>query len=516
MPDHTLDLFGGAPDPSERAPKTPRKRRTLEKPALSASLDFAAKAAQVPEIRQEGEIAAQSRGPKVLSVSEVTRAVRSAIESKFDEVWVEGEISNYRQQASGHQYFTLKDAECQLACVRFSRPGLWRKDVPLRDGMLVQARGRLTVYEARGQYQLNVSAIQPAGAGLLQAQFEALKRKLALEGLFDEERKRELPRFPRALGIVTSPTGAALKDMLNILSRRAPWLRVIISPARVQGEGAAAEMTTALQDLEQMAASGAAPIDVIVVARGGGSMEDLWEFNHEDFARAIAACSIPVVSAVGHEIDFTISDFVADLRAPTPSAAAEIVAPDAAELHARLQQKAAYFHRCATARVLECSRHLAGLARSALFREPQQRIEQLAQRVDSAEQSLWREVKAQLAGYQQSLVHAAGELKQHRPDRVLALLRSRLEPLGAGLASTFERQIQKRRDRLGRVAEMLRLLSPDSTLQRGYTLTTDSEGRLLRSSQDVPARTVLVTSFHDGKVTSVVKSAENSPEQKPE
>jgi exodeoxyribonuclease VII large subunit len=445
------------------------------------------------------------REPRVFSVTEITRAVRGVIESAFDEVWVQGEISNFRQQASGHQYFTLKDAECQLPSVLFARPGMWRRSVPLQDGLLVQARGRLTVYEARGQYQLVVSMVQAAGAGMLQAKFEALKRKLAAEGLFDAERKRELPKFPRALGIVTSPTGAALRDMLNILARRAPWLRVVISPARVQGDGAAGEIIAALEDLQRLAENGVAPVDVIVLARGGGSMEDLWEFNDERLARAIAAAHLPVVSAVGHEIDFTIADFVADLRAPTPSAAAELVAPDTEELQRMLGERAAFLRRRAVAAIESARTQLAGLARSALFREPRQRVEQAAQRLDSLDQALVRAVAMRLTDSRQRVAAAEAALRHHRPDQQLALLRERLAALAGRLGERVARQFQHRRERMARVAEMLRLLSPKHTLQRGYSLTADASGRLLRSAAEVAEGAQLTTEFVDGKVESVVQ-----------
>ncbi len=444
--------------------------------------------------------------PRILSVSEVTKAVRGVIESAFDEVWIEGEVSNFRQQASGHQYFTLKDAGAQLACVLFARGGAWRKTVPLQDGMLVQARGKLTVYEARGQYQLNVSLMQAAGAGLLQAKFEALKRKLAAEGLFDAERKRALPQFPRAVGIVTSPTGAALRDMLNVLTRRAPWLRVIVSPARVQGAGAAAEIARALDDLNRLAAHGIAPVDVIVLARGGGSIEDLWEFNDEPLARAIAASALPVVSAIGHEIDFTIADFVADLRAPTPSAAAELIVPDTAELLRMLASRAAFLHRRASAAVESLRLHLAGLLRSALFREPARQIEQAAQRVDLADQSLRRAVDSRLAEFSQRLDALGSRVRQHRPDQVLALHRQTIGSIAVALAERFQRRLQHKKDRVVRSGDMLRLLSPEHTIGRGYTITTTAEGKVVRSTADVAPGSELHTRVRDGKVISVVSA----------
>ena len=445
--------------------------------------------------------------PRVFTVTEVTKAVRGVIESAFDEVWIEGEVSNFRQQASGHQYFTLKDAACQLPCVLFARGGAWRKTVALQDGMLVQAKGRLTVYEARGQYQLNVSIVQAAGAGLLQAKFEALKRKLAAEGLFDAERKRELPQFPRAVGIVTSPTGAALRDMLNVLTRRAPWLRVIVSPARVQGEGAAAEIAAALDDLNRLGARGVAPVDVIVLARGGGSIEDLWEFNDESLARAIVASALPVVSAVGHEIDFTIADFVADLRAPTPSAAAELIVPDTAELFRMIEEKAAFLHRRAAAAVETARLHLAGLLRSALFREPARRIEQAAQRMDIADQSLQRTVESRLSEIRQRLDGLASRVRHHRPDQVLALHRQKIGSLANALTERFQQRLRRQKDRLARVDDMLRLLSPEHTIGRGYTMTTTSTGKFVRSTGDVAAGDELETRVRDGKISSVVGAA---------
>lgn len=450
----------------------------------------------------------------MLSITEVTRAIRGLIEAAFAEVWVQGEVSNFRQQASGHQYFTLKDAESQLSCVQFARGGMWKKSVPLQDGMLVQARGRLTVYEARGQYQMVVSTVQAAGAGLLQAKFEALKRKLAAEGLFDDEHKRDLPKFPRAIGIVTSPTGAALRDMLNVLARRAPWLRVVISPARVQGEGAASEVAAAMDALQQLEAEGRAPIDVIVLARGGGSIEDLWEFNDERLARAIAGSPIPVVSAIGHEIDFTIADFVADLRAPTPSAAAELVAPDTEEIQRLLAQRAQVLRRHVVTALDSARAQLAGLARSALFREPTQRIEQAAQRLDSAEQALSRAASAHLAELRTRVTAAESALRQHRPDQQLALLRERIASLAARLDERAAHQVQRQRERARRVAEMLRLLSPKSTLQRGYNLATDSEGRLIRSVAGLSEGTVLVTEFADGKAESVVRAVRKTRKPK--
>src|SRR2546429_6082026 len=262
---------------------------------------------------------------KVFTVSELTRSIRGTLEAKFDAIWVQGEISNYKQHASGHQYFTLKDQRAQIACV------IWRDAIaplrqPLVDGTQVQVFGTVTVFEARGQYQLNVQILQPRGLGLLQAKFEALKRKLEAEGLFGPERKRPLPKLPRRIGIVTSPSGAAVRDMLNVLRRRAPWLQVLISPVRVQGTGAAQEIAVAIRELA-MPNENWQPLDLIVVTRGGGSIEDLWEFNEEIVARAIFNSAVPIVSAGGSEILFSISDFVPGFWAPQPGGGAGVFWP---------------------------------------------------------------------------------------------------------------------------------------------------------------------------------------------
>jgi exodeoxyribonuclease VII large subunit len=276
---------------------------------------------------------------KIFTVGELTRAIRGALETKFGAVWVQGEISNYKLHPSGHQYFTLKDARAQISCVIFrnTMPAL---RIPLGDGAQVQVYGQVSVFEARGQYQLSVQILQTRGLGLLQAKFEGLKRKLEAEGLFDPARKRALPNFPRRIGIVTSASGAAVRDILNVLKRRAPWLQILINPVRVQGTGAATEIAVAIRELA-MPNQNFQPVDLILVARGGGSIEDLWEFNEEIVARTIVDVSVPIVSAIGHEIDFTICDFAADLRAPTPSAAAELIVPDILDVRRRIGELAA-------------------------------------------------------------------------------------------------------------------------------------------------------------------------------
>jgi exodeoxyribonuclease VII large subunit len=444
------------------------------------------------------------RKPRVLSVTEVTKVVRAVLEDGVGDVWVEGEVSNYRKQSSGHRYFTLKDASSQLSCVLFARPGAWRREVPLQDGMQVQVQGRLTVYEARGQYQLNVQTVQAAGAGLLQAKFEALKKKLGAEGLFDAARKRPLPMFPTTIALITSPTGAALRDMLNILSRRAPWLRLIVSPVRVQGEGAAEAIVAALAELNAWAENDLPRADVIVIGRGGGSAEDLWEFNEEVLARAIVASVIPVVSAVGHEIDFTIADFVADLRAPTPSAAAELIAPDVTELSRRLGQWILRMHREVAGFVGRERHRLANLATGTLLREPRAQLDAAAQKVDLASEALARALREQLSRSSQRLADLSATLRHHRPDQHVALRRQQCEALRGRFTESFRYRLETLRQRLTRGTELLRLLSPDATLERGYSITRNADGTVVRSVKDPAKGTRLRTRLRDGEIESIV------------
>ncbi len=439
--------------------------------------------------------------PRVFSVSEITRSVRTVLEDEIGTVWVEGEVSNYRKQASGHQYFTLKDAQAQLACVWFARGGVRLRQVALAEGMQVQVRGALTVYEARGQYQLNVQLVQAGGAGLLQAKFEALKRKLDTEGLFDPARKRTLPPFPQVIGIVTSPTGAALRDMLNILARRAPWVRVVVCPARVQGDGAAEEIAAGIAALNRLTAR---RVEVIVIARGGGSVEDLWAFNEEAVARAVVASAVPVVSAVGHEIDFTIADFAADLRAPTPSAAAELIAPDAAELLRHLAQLRVQAQRQMLAALATQRSRVDFLARSAFFREPEKRLDEAQQRTDLAEETLRRVMRARLDEARQRVAGSLAALRQHRPDQLLALRRQHFDALRAQCATHFQNALRQQRSRFRRLAELLRLLAPEATLARGYSITMKADGTVLGSVAEAKRGMQLVTRVSDGEVKSKV------------
>ncbi|MEA3187860.1 MAG: exodeoxyribonuclease large subunit [Chthoniobacter sp.] len=442
-----------------------------------------------------------SIGPRVFTVSEVTRSVRICVEKSVGEVWVEGEICNHRKQASGHQYFGLKDERALLSCVLFFKNAL-RQPV-LADGMLVQVRGEMTVYEARGQYQLVVNLAQAAGAGLLQAKFEALKRKLDAEGLFAPERKKKLPGFPIVLGLVTSPSGAALRDMLNIVQRRAPWVRVIINPVRVQGSGAAAEMASAVREFNESAVLPA--VDVIVLCRGGGSAEDLWEFNEEILARAISDSRLPVVSAVGHEIDFTIADLVADLRAPTPSAAAELIVPEAKELLRRLGELENRLRREMSNCLAKWKAGFEALARSRVFREPRRAMAEHSQRVDDAADSLRRTTQDLLGRLWQRVEAGANALRERKPHHAIRLQRQQFGEIAARLSQAAHRQILDQRQRAKRAENLIRVLSPDATLGRGYSITLAADGKIVHSVGEVKPRDKLVTRVRDGLINSTAK-----------
>ena len=419
---------------------------------------------------------------KVLTVSELTRSIRGTLETKFRAVWVQGEVSNYKLHPNGHQYFTLKDSRAQIACV------IWRDTVaPLRseggrpilaDGTRVQIFGTVSVFEMRGQYQISVQIVQPFGRGVLQAKFEALKRKLEAEGLFDPARKRSLPKFPRRIGIVTSPSGAAIRDILNVLRRRAPWLSILINPVRVQGTGAAQEIAVAIRELAT-SNENFAPVDLIVVARGGGSIEDLWEFNEEIVARTIVNVNVPIVSAIGHEIDFTIADFVADLRAPTPSAAAELIVPDIGDLR----------------------RHLDAHSR-AIGRELLNRMRDAQQRLDHARETLRRCLEYKIENYRRGLAHALVTLQARSPARELMLRRNRFGDLQRRLRESPLRILDNARHRFQKIEGILRVIGPEATLRRGYSITTDESGKLIRSVAVVRSKMKIKTRVSDGEFRS--------------
>ena len=390
----------------------------------------------------------------VYSVTEITRRIRGTLEREFPEVWVQGEISNFKQHTSGHIYFTVKDEGAQLSAV------IWRSrtDALLftpQNGMKIIAQGRITVYEVRGIYQLDVHELHPIGIGELQLAFEQLKEKLLKEGLFDPAHKKPLPEFPERIGIVTSPTGAAIRDMINIISRRFPAVELILTPVRVQGYGAAAEIAQAIRDLNAYA-----EVDVIIVGRGGGSLEDLWAFNEEVVARAIYESAIPIISAVGHEVDFSISDFVADLRAPTPSAAAELVVRNRLEL-LDIIRNFCYTMTQHLQNFIESGRQrIQHLVESYSFNQPRDLVRQYGQRVDEVDRRL-------------------GQLLTHR----FELLRRKVEGL------------QKR----------IESVNPDQVVRRGYVIVY-RDGELISSVKRLRLNDVVKMKFRDGVAKSRVES----------
>ena len=440
---------------------------------------------------------------QVLSVSQLTRQIRTLLEGEIGEVWVQGEISNHRLQPSGHPYFTLKDAGAQISCVMF-RGAAMRSSARLADGVQVQIYGELSVYEPRGQYQLVVKTVQPKGQGVLQAKFEALKRRLYDEGLFDEEHKQPIPKFPGVIALVTSPTGAAIRDMLNILARRAPWVRVMVFPVRVQGQGAENEIAAAIAALNRAEDFGLPRPDTIIVGRGGGSLEDLWNFNEEAVARAIFRSEIPIVSAVGHEIDFTIADFTADLRAPTPSAAAELVAPDATELrrHFDAVQKALR-HRVLT--TLEHHEQVIELtAKGALLREPPRLLQEAEQSIDDLE-SRWRDASREtLRSWSDSLVEMQQILARYHPAKVVSEAGHRVTMTGHRLSQAVTLALRGFNEKADSKAQMLKLLGPDSILSRGFSYTTDASGKVLTDAEQVKAGDEIITRLSKGTVRSTV------------
>ncbi len=442
---------------------------------------------------------------KVFTVSELTANVRKTLESSIGQVCVEGEVSNYRMQASGHQYFTLKDAKAQLACVWFAGRFSGGRATPLSEGMAVQIRGALTVFEAQGKYQVNVQSVQASGTGLLQAKFDALKRRLQEEGLFDRARKRPLPPHPATVALVTSPTGSVVQDMLKVLGRRAPWVRVLVFPVRVQGQSAAAEIAEGIRFLNRESGVSLPFIDVIIAGRGGGSVEDLWCFNEEMVARAIFESAIPLVSAVGHETDFTIADFVADHRAPTPSVAAETVVPDGIALRREVR---AYGDRMETLVHNQLGRwqqRLDYLERSALFREPRARLAEAAQRVDTTAETLRRALQDRLGSLARKVEVLGASVRSHRPDQVLALRRQQIEAVHARLERVTSSLLVNKSQEIERLRQKLVLLSPEGTLERGYSIALSEKGGVIRSVSEVRPGMRMVTRLRDGRVESVVE-----------
>ena len=416
---------------------------------------------------------------RVFTVSELNLEIKGLLEKRFPDIWVAGEVSNYRGATSGHLYFTLKDSSAQIRAVCFRNQARYLKFKP-QDGISVIARGHLGVYEARGEYQLYVDYLEPAGVGALQLAFEQLKEKLAAEGLFDPARKKPLPVLPRAIGVVTSPTGAVIRDILRVLKRRFRNMNVTLYPVKVQGEGAAEEIAKGIDYFNRQHAA-----EVLIVARGGGSLEDLWAFNEETVARAIAGSKIPVISAVGHETDFTIADFVADLRAPTPSAAAELVVHRKQDFVDEIRDRARRITQVIRLKISEARGQLTALRLHHVFQTIRTRLGERAQRVDDCVVELNRLIRAKLTESGQAWIHTSAGLVRYDFHRLLKLKRADVDERAARLQSEFARLLVERRNRLVQFDSLLQERSPLTVLNRGYSITRDAQGRIVRDAAQV-------------------------------
>jgi exodeoxyribonuclease VII large subunit len=435
---------------------------------------------------------------QVLTVTQLTAKIRDLLAKNFTDIWVEGEISNCREAQSGHFYFTLKDDRSQVRCVFFKQQQRGIKFRP-EDGLHVTVRGSISVYEARGEYQIYVENIEPMGLGALQLAFEQLKKRLEAEGLFAAARKKPLPLLPNRIGLITSPTGAAVRDVVRILRRRFPNVHLTVYPVRVQGEGSAEEIVKALKFFNQKKL-----VDVLILARGGGSLEDLWSFNEEAVARTIAASVIPVISGVGHETDFTIADFVADVRASTPSAAAELVVQtrrefdkNIAELRSALAEQMRY-------RILVLSRRIHELSARRGFRRPLDLLRQQRQRADEMTSRLALGLRAQLEKSRRRFTAAHLRIMSFDFRARIAAFRLRLEKRGAELSVRSERLLRAKRERLDRLRLQLEERSPLRVLERGYAIATDASGTILRDAAQVALGDSVGLQLHRGRLTTEV------------
>ncbi len=439
----------------------------------------------------------------ILSVSEFTRNVKSVLEYNFPAVWVSGEISNLATPRSGHWYFTLKDEQSQVRCAMF-RQSNQRLSFQPGEGSQVLVKARVSLYEARGDFQLIVDSMEDAGVGALQRAYEELKQKLQAQGLFDQQHKQALPELPRCVGLITSPTGAALQDILNVLKRRFPALPVIIYPAQVQGDEAPGQLLHAMEQAQQQALC-----DVLIIGRGGGSIEDLWAFNNEALAQAIFHCPIPVVSSVGHEIDFTICDFVADVRAATPSAAAELVSPDQAEwlnwLQGMENQLGNLIKRTLAALQQQLQWH------SKRLKHPGRYLEEVAQRIDDLSTRMEQRLGLHLQLRQEKLLTLQARLQQHSPVHTLNQQQDRLNYLQQRLQQSLPPRFEQLQQRIASLAREMDAFSPLATLGRGYSLVKNEHNELLKSSSGLQAGDKLQVCFaRDQVLVSVDESKDES------
>jgi exodeoxyribonuclease VII large subunit len=445
---------------------------------------------------------------RIWPVRELVEHVCEQVEQEYSDIWVEGEISNCRPAPSGHLYFTLKDADAQLPVVLFRRQALLLRFKP-EDGLHVLVRGRVSVYAQRGQLQLVGETIEPVGAGSLQLAFEQLKERLKGEGLFESARKRPLPAFPRSVGIVTSPTGAVISDFLNIAGRRHAGLNVVVCPTAVQGEQAPAEIEAALIELN---ASGL--VDVIVIARGGGSLEDLSAFNSERVARAIVASNLPIVSAIGHETDFTIADFVADLRAPTPSAAAELITEAQHRVAERVERLANRVERAARFQLLNAHQMLDSIPLDRAERRMTAMLYRASQQLDDLGFRMEASISELMRARGREVADLAADVLHHDPRQMLARAREGLAVGTTRLERSIERTLRRWAAQVESLEARLRSLSPLAVLERGYALVLDADGTLIRSVSQVVEGERIRTRLHDGEFGSTIDDAAGKKRRK--
>jgi exodeoxyribonuclease VII large subunit len=440
---------------------------------------------------------------KVWIVRDLVAAVRTRVEREYSDIWVEGEISNFRAHDSGHLYFTLKDQNSQIRAVMFRSQARLLRFRP-EDGMLVVLRGRVTVFEGRGELQLSAEYLEPKGAGALQIAFEQLKAKLESEGLFDASRKKPIPALPRCIGIVTSPQAAALRDILNILRRRHHSASILIYPAQVQGESAASDVSNGIKYFNRVK-----NVDVIIVARGGGSAEDLAAFNHEGLARVIAGSGIPTISAIGHETDFTIVDFVADLRAPTPSAAAELVIRSRQEIEEQADSLRLRLTRAMRYRLLIAKQTLTEAAQHGAFARMMEGINQRQQRLDDLRYRLEKSERKLIEKHHRRWEHVSAAVRHYDARRVLAGMRRDLASHATAITSAMHTLLLRRRSRLEQIEHQLKALSPVAILERGYALVFDSSGKLVKNSAQVEVGDEISARLAHGSLTAKVEKTGN-------
>ncbi|KAE8547081.1 exodeoxyribonuclease VII large subunit [Marinobacter nauticus] len=442
--------------------------------------------------------------PRALTVSELNHQARHLLESSFMQVWVEGELSGFSRPSSGHWYFSLKDQKCQIRCAMFRGANQRIRTLP-REGDQIRIRGKVTLYENRGDFQIIVEHLEPAGLGALQQAFEALKARLQGEGLFDPARKKPIPATPRHIGVVTSPTGAAIHDILTVLKRRCPAIPVTLYPTAVQGQPATADIVQAIDRAQQHGLA-----DVLIIGRGGGSLEDLWCFNEEAVARAIAACPIPTVSAVGHEVDVTIADFVADLRAPTPSAAAEKISPDQQDWLRRLTEQQGRLGQSARRLLQRLDNQLGHL--SARLRDPRRELLEKAQRMDELELRLNKAIRDRLDQQKQKTDYLLQRMSAQSPRRTLKTVREQTQRLEERLTLATRHQLRQKDERLQHIAQTLHVVSPLATLGRGYAIVKDDNDRIVRKAGDLETGSQITARLGHGSVSARVTEINSSSE----